>query len=79
MPIWKYDTISSPVGTVDIGLIKDDSNVEALRRGPKVEMHPLSEKLVYTVEFAPGADPATSEPIDTTTADSTHVASPSHS
>ena len=56
VPIWHYDTIRSPVGTVDIGLIKDESNVAALQRGPKVEMHPLSVKLVYTVELAQGAD-----------------------
>ena len=52
--------IQSSVGTIDIGLIKDEVNVAAPRRRPRVEMDLLSEKLADTVELAQVADPATS-------------------
>ena len=31
VPIWYYDTLRTPSGAVDIGLIMDEANVEALR------------------------------------------------
>lgn len=52
MPILQCDTIRSLVLTINIGLIKDEANVEAPRRGPRVEMHLLSENLVDIVELA---------------------------
>lgn len=59
------------MGTVDIGLIKDETSVEAPRSWPRIEVPPLSENLVEMVELAQGVDPATSDPADTTPADST--------
>lgn len=52
MPNWHFDTLLSLAGIVDIGLIKDESNLVAPWRGPRVEMYPLSENLIVTVEFA---------------------------
>lgn len=34
VPVWNYDTLCSPARTVDVGLIRDQANVEALWRGP---------------------------------------------
>ena len=39
VPLWHCDTLYSPV---DIGLIRDKENVEESRRGPRVELQPLS-------------------------------------
>lgn len=69
MPICHCDALHTPTGTVDIGLIRDEANVAALRRRPRVELQPLSEKLADTVELAQGADSATLEPVDTTLAE----------
>ena len=46
-------------GIVDIGLIKDEVNVTAPQRGPKVDLQQLSEYLAYTVVKAHEADHAT--------------------
>lgn len=70
-----YDTLRSPMGTVDIGITKDEANIETPQRGSRIEMPPLSENLADTVELAQGAYPATSALADTTLADSTHFAS----
>ena len=72
VPIWHRDTLLTPVGTVDIGLIRDEANVAATRRGPRVELHPVSENSAATIELAQGADPSTSEPSDTIPDESTH-------
>lgn len=55
---------------MDIGLIRDEANVAKPRRGPRVELHPLSENLADTIELEQGADPANSEPNETTPAES---------
>ena len=34
VPIWHVDQLKTLLGTVDIGLIKDEANELALRRGP---------------------------------------------
>ena len=70
VPLWHCDVLLTPIGIVDIGLIKDETNVAAPRRGPRVDLQPLSENLADTVEQAQGADPATLEPTDTTLAES---------
>lgn len=52
VPIWHCDTLCHPAGIVDIYLIKDESNVAGPRRGPRIEVTPLSKNLVETVELA---------------------------
>lgn len=52
VPIWNYDTLCSSVGIVYIGLIKDEANIVAPRRGPMIQMPPLKKNLVDTVELA---------------------------
>ena len=34
MPIWHVDQLKTPLGTIDIGLIRDEANELAPRRGP---------------------------------------------
>lgn len=75
VPIWHCDTLRSSVGTVDTGLLKDESNVAAPWKGPRIEMSPLIKNLADNVELAQGADPVTSEPAYTTPADSTLASS----
>lgn len=75
VPTRHCDILRIPAGTFCMGLIKDEANVAAPWRGPRVEMHPLSENLANIVALDQGADPATSEPVDTTPANSSHGAS----
>ena len=49
VPIWNCDTLCTPSGIFDIGLIRDEDNVAAPRRGTRVELQPLSENFVNTV------------------------------
>ena len=59
MPIWHIDQIKTPLGTVDIDLIRDQANELAPRRGPRqelpprrgrrLELPPLVDNLAYTV------------------------------
>lgn len=70
MPIYQRDVLLNPTGTVDIGLIRDKANVEAPRRGTRVDLQALSENLDYTVEKSHGCKPSTTDPIDTTPTES---------
>ena len=72
VPIHHYDVLRTRTRTVDIGLIRDEANVAAPRRGPRVELKPLSENLADTVELDQGVYPSTSEPTETTPAESDH-------
>lgn len=45
-----------PTGMLDIGLIKDEANVVAPRRGPRVLVLPLGKNLADMVEQALGAE-----------------------
>uniref|UniRef100_M1DXB6 Integrase core domain containing protein n=1 Tax=Solanum tuberosum TaxID=4113 RepID=M1DXB6_SOLTU len=38
VPIWHCDRLIHPIGTLDIGLIRDEANVTAPRREPQVEI-----------------------------------------
>ena len=38
VPIWHVDQLKTPLGTVDVGLIKDEANDLAPRRGPCPEL-----------------------------------------
>ena len=35
VPIWHVDQLKTPMGTVDVGLIRDEANQFAPRRGPR--------------------------------------------
>ena len=65
MSIWHIDQLNTPLGTVDIGLIKDDSNELVSRRGPRLELPSLGENLADTVAHARTATKANSETTDT--------------
>ncbi|KAG5572275.1 hypothetical protein H5410_062041 [Solanum commersonii] len=54
VPIWHYDRLTHPTGTLDIGLIRDEANVVAPCREPQVEVPPLGADLADTVGFIPG-------------------------
>ena len=49
-PIWHVYQLKTPLGTVDIGLIRNETNKLALCRGPRLELPPLGDNLVDTVE-----------------------------
>ena len=57
--IWHCDVLRTPVETVDIGLIRDEDNVAAPRRGPRVELQSKNENLVDMVELSQAAHLAT--------------------
>ena len=40
VPIWHVDQLKTPLGTVDIGLIRNEANELASRRGPCLELPP---------------------------------------
>ena len=50
--IWYVDQLKTPVGTVDISLIRDKANELAPRRGPHPELPPLADDLADTVDQA---------------------------
>ena len=43
------DQLKTPLGTIDIGLIRDEANDLALRTGPRPKLPPLGENQVDTV------------------------------
>ena len=52
IPIWNIDLLKTPLDTVDIGLIRDEANDLAPRRGPRPELPPLGDNLANTVAQA---------------------------
>ena len=52
MPIWQVDQFKTPHGTVDVGLIRDEANELAPRRGPHPELPLLVDNLADTVAQA---------------------------
>ena len=70
MPIWHIDQLKTPLGTVDIGLIRDEANGLAPRRGHRPEVPPLGENLADTVAHARTAIQAAFETTDTTPVES---------
>ena len=69
VPIWHVDQVKTPLGTVDIGLIRDEANELAPRRRPHPELPPLGDNLADTVAQAYTATQAAST-------DTTPVAQP---
>ena len=65
VPIWHIDQLKTPLGTVDIGLIRDEANELAPHRRPRPEVPPLDENLADTVAHARTATHATLAPTDT--------------
>ena len=65
VPIWHIDQLKTSLGTVDIGLIRDQVNEMAPRRGPRSELPPLGENRADTVAHARTATQAASETPDT--------------
>ena len=49
VPIWHIDQLKTPQGTVDVGLIRDEANELAPRRGPRPGLPPLTDDLANTV------------------------------
>ena len=49
VPIWHVDQLKTPLGTIDISLIRDEANELAPRRGPHPELPPLGDNLADTV------------------------------
>ena len=70
VPIWHIDHLKTPLGTIDIGLIRDEANELSPRRWPYPELPPLGENLADTVAHAPMAKQATSATSDTTSVES---------
>lgn len=64
----------TPGGRIYTILIRDKANVAPPRRGPRVELQPLNENFVDTVELEQEVDPVTLESYDTTPAKSAHAA-----
>ena len=63
MPIWHINHLKTPLGTVDIALIRDKANELAPRRGPRLELPPLGENLADTVAHARTATQAALKPL----------------
>lgn len=78
VPIWPYDRLCKQTFTPDIGLIKDEANIATPHKGPRIEVPPLSDNMVYTVELAQG-ETLPQEPYDPTQASSSHAPSSSRS
>ena len=60
VPIWHVDQLNTLLGTVDIGLIRDEANELAPCRGPRPELPPLSENMADTIAHARMATHASS-------------------
>ena len=61
VPIWHVYQLKTPLGTVDVGLIRDEANELALRRGPRPELPPLADDLADTVAQARTATQASTD------------------
>ena len=68
VPIRHVDQLKTPQGTVDVGLIRDEANELASRKGPHQELPPLADDLADTVAQAHTATLAAST--DTTSIES---------
>ena len=49
VPIWHVYHLKTPLGNVDIGLIRDEADELGPHRGPRPELPPLSDNLADTV------------------------------
>lgn len=53
MTIWHIDVLRTPTESVDISLIWDKDNEASPRREPRIEVQPLGENLLDSVEQNP--------------------------
>lgn len=67
--IWHCDTLHSPIGPVDIVIIKDEATIAEQQREPKIEIPPMCDNFADIMKLVKGDDP-----VQTTLADSTHAA-----
>uniref|UniRef100_M1DI70 Integrase core domain containing protein n=1 Tax=Solanum tuberosum TaxID=4113 RepID=M1DI70_SOLTU len=75
VPIWHCGKLVHATGTLDIGLIQDNTNVAAPRRGPRVDV-PMGEDLIHIVGHMQGDDPPlTTAPPDENPTSSSQTAS----
>ena len=65
VPIWNIDKLKTPMGIVDIGLIRDEANELAPCTGPRQELPPLGENIADTVAHARTATQDSSKTTDT--------------
>ena len=81
VPIWHIDQLKTPQGTVDVGLIRDEANEVAPRRGPRPELPPLADDLANTVAQARTATQASTDttPVESIPGSSTTLLSHSPS
>ena len=61
VPILHIDQLKTPQGTIDVGLIRDEANELATRRGPRPELPPLADDLADTVAQARTATQASTD------------------
>ena len=52
VPIWNVDQLKTPMGTLNVSLIRDEANELAPRRGPHPELPPLTDDFADTVAQA---------------------------
>ena len=52
VPVWHVYQLKTPLGIVDVRLIRDEANELAPRRGPRPELSPLANDLDDTVAQA---------------------------
>ena len=52
VPIWHVDQLKTLLSTIDIGLIRDEANELAPRRGLRTEFPPLGDNLDNTIAQA---------------------------
>ena len=73
VPIWHVDHLKTPQGTADVGLIRDEANELAPRRGPCLELPALSDDLADTVAQARTATQASTDttPVESISSSST--------
>ncbi|KAG5576288.1 hypothetical protein H5410_056422 [Solanum commersonii] len=69
------DKLTHPTRTLDIGLIRDEANVAAPRREPRVKVPPLGADPVDTMGQTHGSDPIMPDHTDTIPASSSQAAS----
>ena len=60
VPIWHVDQLKNPLGTIDVGLIRDEANELAPHRRLRLELPPLGDNLADTVAQARTATQAAS-------------------
>ena len=70
VPIWNIDQLKTPLGIIDIELIRDEANELAPRREPRQELLPLGENLADTVAHARTVTQAAPETTNTTSVES---------